>query len=91
MRTPRHSAAAAVALLCLSVSDGADAEVSASKRLLIRGLIELSGGAGVPEQVEELFLAQIRYALDLPQRVRGAFLAAHRVGGAARERLGPAL
>jgi hypothetical protein len=64
MRTPRHSAAAAVALLCLSVSDGADAEVSASKRLLIRELIELSVVAVSLKKVEQLFLAQIRYALD---------------------------
>jgi hypothetical protein len=40
---------------------GARAEVSESKGLLIRELLQLSGGGQAAEQVAQLFLAQIRY------------------------------
>ena len=39
----------------------ARAEISESKRLLIRELIQLSGGGQEAEQVAQLFLAQIRH------------------------------
>lgn len=58
MRNPRIAVVLLVSALALLAAQ-AQAEISESKRLLIRELLELSGGGRAAEEVAQMFLAQI--------------------------------